>query len=91
MAMGAIAAVEAAGKVPGKDIIIVSIDGTRDALQAIIDGKLGATVECSPHFGPKAYDTLVAYAEGQEIPPKIINPDRFFDQSNAAQFVAEAY
>jgi galactofuranose transport system substrate-binding protein len=91
MAMGAIAAIEAAGKVPGKDIIIVSIDGTRDALQAIIDGKLGATVECSPHFGPKAYDTLVAYANGEQIPPKIINPDRFFDKSNAAEFVDEAY
>jgi ribose transport system substrate-binding protein len=91
MAMGAIAAIEAAGKVPGKDIIIVSIDGTKDALQAIIDGKLGATVECSPHFGPKAYDTLVAYASGETIPPKIINPDRFFDKSNAAEHVDEAY
>ena len=40
MAIGAIAALEAAGKMPGKDIIIVSIDGTRDALQAIIDGKM---------------------------------------------------
>ena len=91
MAVGAIAAIEAAGKVPGKDIILVSIDGTRDALQAIIDGKLGATVECSPHFGPKAYDTLVAYANGEQIPPKIINPDRFFDKSNAAEFIDEAY
>ena len=91
MAVGAIAAIEAAGKVPGKDIIIVSIDGTRDALQAIIDGKMGATVECSPFFGPKAYDTLVAYANGEPIPPKIINPDRFFDKSNAAQFIDEAY
>jgi ABC-type sugar transport system substrate-binding protein len=91
MAVGAIAAIEAAGKAPGKDIIIVSIDGTRDALQAIIDGKLGATVECSPHFGPKAYDTLVAYANGDQIPPKIINPDRFFDKSNAAELVDEAY
>lgn len=91
MAVGAIAAIEAAGKVPGKDIIIVSIDGTRDALQAIIDGKIGATVECSPFFGPKAYDTLVAYANGEQIPPKIINPDRFFDKSNAAEFIDEAY
>ncbi len=91
MAIGAIAAIEAAGKVPGKDIIIVSIDGTKDALQAIVDGKLGATVECSPHFGPKAYDTLVAYANGEQIPPKIINPDRFFDKSNAAEFLDEAY
>ena len=72
-------------------VILVSIDGTRDALQAIIDGKLGATVECSPHFGPKAYDTLVGYANGEEIPPKIINPDRFFDKSNAAEHIDEAY
>jgi galactofuranose transport system substrate-binding protein len=91
MAIGAIAAVEAAGKVPGKDIIIVSIDGTRDALQAIIDGKLGATVECSPFFGPVAFDTLVKYASGEQIPPKIINEDRFFDKSNAEQHLAEAY
>ncbi|WP_191061913.1 ABC transporter substrate-binding protein [Geminicoccus harenae] len=91
MAVGAIAAVEAAGKVPGKDITIVSIDGTRDALQAIIDGKLGATVECSPFFGPVAYDTLVKYANGETIPPKIINEDRFFDASNAQELIAEAY
>jgi ribose transport system substrate-binding protein len=91
MAVGAIAAVEAAGKVPGKDITIVSIDGTRDALQAIIDGKLGATVECSPFFGPVAYDTLVKYANGEEIPPKIINQDRFFDSSNAAELISGAY
>ncbi|HWL71158.1 MAG TPA: ABC transporter substrate-binding protein [Geminicoccus sp.] len=91
MAVGAIAAVEAAGKVPGKDITIVSVDGTRDALQAIIDGKMGATVECSPFFGPVAYDTLVKYANGETIAPKIINEDRFFDASNAQELIAEAY
>jgi galactofuranose transport system substrate-binding protein len=91
MAVGAIAALEAAGKKPGQDVIIVSVDGTRDALQAIIDGKMGATVECNPRFGPKAFDTLVAYANGEQIPPKIINPDRFFDKSNAAQHLDEAY
>jgi ABC-type sugar transport system substrate-binding protein len=91
MAIGAISALEAAGKTPGKDVIIVSIDGTRDALQAIIDGKMGATVECSPFFGPAAYDTLEKYANGETIPPKIINEDRFFDASNAKEFLAEAY
>src|SRR3954451_443381 len=64
MAIGAIAALEAAGKKPGKDVIVVSIDGEKDGLQAIVDGKLGATCECNPRFGPKAYDTLVAYANG---------------------------
>src|SRR5205085_6449558 len=53
MAIGAIAALEAAGKKPGQDVIVVSIDGTKDALQAVVDGKLGATCECNPRFGPK--------------------------------------
>ena len=46
----------------------VSIDGTRDALQAIIDGKLGATVECNPRFGPKAFETMAALRQGREDP-----------------------
>lgn len=91
MAMGAIAALEAAGKVPGKDVIIVSIDGTKDAAQAILDGKLGATCECSPKFGPKAFEVMMGYANGQTFPAKIVNPDRFFDITNAAEYLPEAY
>lgn len=91
MAMGAIAAIEAAGKVPGVDIMVVSIDGTADAAQAIIDGKLGATCECSPKFGPKAFETMLGYADGFEYPAKITNPDRFFDITNAADYLPEAY
>lgn len=91
MAMGAIAALEAAGKVPGKDVIIVSIDGTKDAAQAILDGKLGATCECSPKFGPKAFEVMLGYANGQTFPAKIVNPDRFFDITNVAEYLPEAY
>jgi len=91
MAIGAIAALEAAGKKPGTDVTVVSVDGEKDGLQAIIDGKLGATCECSPRFGPKAYDTLVSYANGETIPPQIINPDNFFDETNAKDNIANSY
>ena len=91
MAIGAISAIEAAGKKPGKDIIIVSIDGEKDALQAIVDGKLGASVECNPRFGPKAYQTAMSYAKGDKIPGKIINPDQFYDSANAAASLPAAY
>jgi galactofuranose transport system substrate-binding protein len=91
MALGAIAAIEAAGKVPNKDILVVSIDGEKDGVQAIIDGKLGATCECSPRFGPKAFDIMYSYANGDKIPPIIINPDRFFDASNAKEMLATAF
>jgi galactofuranose transport system substrate-binding protein len=91
MAMGAIAALEAAGKVPGKDVMLVSIDGTKDAAQAIVDGKLGADVECNPKFGPKAFETAKAYANGEKFPAKIVNPDRFFDKTTVAAYLPEAY
>ena len=54
----AAAALEAAGRKPGTDGIVVSVNGTRDALQAIIDGKLLATVETNPRFGPKRLRSL---------------------------------
>lgn len=91
MAIGAIAALEAAGKQPGKDVIIVSIDGSREAIQLIIDGKLGATVECNPRFGPKAFEMLLKYANGEQIPERIIIPDKFFDARNARAEIANAY
>ena len=91
MALGAIAAIEAAGKIPGKDILIVSIDGEKDGVQAIVDGKIGAICECSPHFGPKAFEIMYSYAAGDKIPPVIINPDRFYDASNAKEMLASAF
>lgn len=91
MAIGAITALEAAGKTPGKDVIVVSIDGEKDALQAIVDGKLGATVECNPRFGPSAFDTLEKYIKGETIAAKIINPDNFYDSQNAAKELPNSY
>ena len=91
MALGAIAALEAAGKKPGKDVTIVSVDGERDGIQAVADGKMGATVECNPRFGPKAFDTLDKYAAGEQIPTYIQNKDNFYDASNAKESLASAY
>lgn len=91
MAIGAISAIEAAGKVPGKDILVLSIDGGKEAVQAVIDGKIAAVVECNPRFGPKAFDTAVAYANGEKLPDKIINPDQFYDASNAKELLSTAY
>ena len=91
MALGAIAAIEAAGKVPNKDILVVSIDGEKDALQAIVDGKLGCSCECNPRFGPASFDIMYKYAAGEKIPPLIVNPDQFFDASNAKENLPKAY
>jgi galactofuranose transport system substrate-binding protein len=91
MALGAIQALKAAGMNPGKDVLIVSVDGEKAALEAIMRGEMNITVESNPRFGPLAFETLEKYLRKEQIPPKIILEDRFFDSTNAAQFVNEAY
>ena len=91
MAIGAIAAIEAAGKVPGKDIIVCSVDGEKDGVRAIIGGKMGAICECSPFFGPVAFDTAEKHFRGEKVPPQIINQDRFYTEANAKEMLASAF
>jgi ABC-type sugar transport system substrate-binding protein len=91
MAIGAIAALESAGRQPGTEVLVVGVDGSRVALELVVAGKLGATIECNPRFGPKAFDVLEDYANGESIPVKIINPDRIFDASNAAEGLKTAF
>lgn len=91
MAIGAIQALELAGRKPGEDVLVVSIDGTRDALQAIIDGKMGVTVESSPFFGPLACEVMTRYAAGETIEPWVEVKDRIFTIENAADHIDEAY
>ena len=84
MALGAIQAIEEAGLKPGKDITIVSIDGQKEAVQAVVDGKLNCTVECNPLFGPKVYDLVAKIVAGEKVPRVQYNKDELFDSSNAA-------
>ena len=91
MAIGAIAALEEAGRSPGEDVIVVSIDGENAALDAILDGTLGASVESSPFFGPIAFETMAKYIAGEDIPDWVLVEDRFFDESNAAEFQGKQF
>jgi galactofuranose transport system substrate-binding protein len=91
MALGAISAIKAIGKTPGKDIQVVSIDGEKDGLKAVAAGDLFATVECSPRFGPNGFKTMLDYAAGKPVPTLIINSDQLFTKDNAAANVDRAY
>jgi len=91
MSFGVITALEELGLIPGEDVLIVSIDGTKKATEYILDGKIGVVVECNPKFGPVAFDTMLSYANGDDVPLRINNVDRVFDIDNAADYLPEAY
>ncbi|HTH14520.1 MAG TPA: substrate-binding domain-containing protein, partial [Spirochaetia bacterium] len=84
MAIGAIQAIEAAGKVPGKDIIVVSIDGVHDGFQALIDGKISYIVECNPLLGNKGFDAIAKAVIGETLPKWTVQDDGAFDSAAAA-------
>lgn len=84
MAIGAILAIEEAGLKPGKDIKIVSIDGVRGAFEAMKDGKLNATVECNPLFGPQLAQLIRDVAAGKPVPKRVVVQEGVFTQDQAA-------
>ncbi len=85
MALGAIQAIEEAGKKPGVDILIFSIDGIKDAFKAMVDGKLNCTVECNPLLGPNILDAASKLKAGEKLPKRTVVEDGIFDQTVAAK------
>ncbi|GAA3153222.1 ABC transporter substrate-binding protein [Planomonospora alba] len=90
MALGAVTALKGAGKKPG-DVKIVSIDGTRGAVQGIVDGWLYAVVESNPRFGALAFETAQKFLDGEAVPEKVVIADREYDAANAADSLGQAY
>jgi simple sugar transport system substrate-binding protein len=85
MAIGAIQAIEEAGLKPGKDIIIVSIDGVKGAFEAMIAGKLNVSVECSPLLGPQLMQAARDVVAGKPLPKRIVTEERVFPAEVAAK------
>ena len=85
MAIGAIQAIEEAGLKPGKDILIVSIDGVRGAFEAMIAGKLNVTVECNPLFGPQLMQLARDVADKKPVPKRTVVKEGVFPAEVAAK------
>ena len=87
MALGAIQAIEDAGKKPGTDIIIVSVDALKTAFEAMVAGKLNCTVECNPLLGPKVLKTVQKVLAGEAVQKTLYMKDEVFDRSTAKDVI----
>ena len=83
MALGAIQAIENYGLRPGKDIKIVSVDAARVAFEAMIAGKLNATVECNPLLGPQFFELALKVVNGETIPKWVPSIESVFFPEDA--------
>ena len=86
MGLGALEAITAAGKTPGNDIKIVTIDAVKDGMQALADGKFNFIAECSPLLGPQLMDLVKKVKNGETIPTRIETQEGTFtpEQAKAA-------
>ncbi len=75
-ALGALEAIEAAGKHAGGDlqagdILVVSFDGVNEtAIQYCLDGTIGCIVECNPLHGPRV-KSIIDTLEAGQMPDKL--------------------
>ncbi len=83
MGLGAIEAIEGAGKVPGKDIKIITIDAVKDGMQALSDGKINYIVECSPLLGPQLMDLAKKVVKNETVPTRVVTEETVFNQEQA--------
>ncbi|WP_437724031.1 ABC transporter substrate-binding protein [Sorangium sp. So ce861] len=87
MALGAIQAIQAAGLKPGQDIVVVSVDAVKPAFEAMVEGKLNATVECNPLHGPLLFDTIEKIVRGEAVPKRTVVPGQVFEREQAASTI----
>ena len=88
MGLGAIEAIEAAGKVPGKDIKIITVDAVKDGMTALADGKINYIVECNPLLGDQLMDLAAKVVNGEEVPERVVVEETAFTSEQAKEVLA---
>lgn len=88
MALGAIQALESAGRL--KDVKVVGIDGQNTAFEAIKAGKLTATF-IYPFVAPEGIEYAYKIAKGEKVPPEVILPGQKVDAANIDQYIGAGF
>lgn len=87
MALGAIQAIQEFGLEAGTEILVISVDATKEALQKIVIGKLNCAVECNPLLGPQMMKAIKDLVSGEELPIEIITEEGVFTKDNAGNVI----
>jgi simple sugar transport system substrate-binding protein len=89
MLIGATQAIKEAGLDPADDILTISVDAIPDIFLAMMEGDANATVELSPDMAAPAFDAIVSYLAGEEVPRSIpVAGGIFFPDTAEAEYNA---
>ncbi|MFE6650247.1 ABC transporter substrate-binding protein [Nocardioides sp. NPDC057772] len=89
MGLGAIEAIKAAGKKPGTDIKIITVDAVKDGMTALAAGEINFIVECSPLLGPQLMEVAEKVVAGEEVPERIVTEETTFTPEQAAEVLPD--
>lgn len=87
MALGAIEALEHAGLKPGTQVLVISVDATRAAFEAMVDRKLNVSVECNPLIGPQLMDLVKLVKAGKPVPKRVQSREGVFPMDMARSLI----
>ena len=86
MGMGAVIALEQAGL--KEKVLVASVDAIADALQALKDGRLDATVfQDAPGQGSTAVETALKLVRGEPCPKQVFIPFQLVTREKVDQFL----
>jgi galactofuranose transport system substrate-binding protein len=88
MAIGVVQAIEDSkqlGLTPGKDILIVGVDGLKRGFEHLVAKKINALVECNPLLGKIVLKVALEVLGGRSFPPVMFMEDKVFTVGNALQ------
>ncbi|MCR4641949.1 MAG: ABC transporter substrate-binding protein [Lachnospiraceae bacterium] len=92
MTLGALPEIENAGYEPGKDMIIISIDGGQEAIDVLRQGKINCVVECTPMLGRELMETAKKLKAGEKVDAKIHPKEGYFsDEMDLRQLAPRGY
>ena len=92
MTMGALPEIEKAGFIPGKDMIIISIDGGQEAVDILAKGMINCIVESTPMLGATLMETALALKAGKEVAKETHPTEQVFsDEQDLSALAPRGY
>ncbi len=78
MTLGALDILEQTGIQPGRDVLLITVDGEKDAVDALKAGRINCVVQCTPHLGPAVMKLVGDLMSGKTLSKKNIPEEDVF-------------
>ena len=74
MTLGVLDVLEGTNDPAARDIILITVDGEKEAVDALKAGRINCVVQCTPHLGPAVMELVKELKAGKEL-KKINHPE----------------